>query len=211
MRPILILAAIAGGVAGTLTFMLTGAGLVSAPSPGSIIAYFFLTPKGGYLPMFAGVLVAAVVSFLVAAVLLKTGKQKDEDLESASSRMKDMKSQGTLPNAGITANQREADRAADMASSTVKTDVKKIVFSCDAGMGSSAMGASILRKKMKAEGIDVTVTNTAISDIPPDADVVITQQVLTDRARSVAPNAEHISIDNFLKSPEYDALVERLK
>ncbi|ETT29986.1 phosphotransferase system mannitol-specific iibc component [Paenibacillus sp. FSL R5-192] len=211
MRPILILAAIAGGVAGTLTFMLTGAGLVSAPSPGSIIAYFFLTPKGGYLPMFAGVLVAAVVSFLVAAVLLKTGKQKDEDLESASSRMKDMKSQGTVPNAGITANQREADRAADMASSTVKTDVKKIVFSCDAGMGSSAMGASILRKKMKAEGIDVTVTNTAISDIPPDADVVITQQVLTDRARSVAPNAEHISIDNFLKSPEYDALVERLK
>ncbi|OMF64019.1 PTS mannitol transporter subunit IICB [Paenibacillus sp. FSL R5-0766] len=209
MRPILILAAIAGGVAGTLTFMLTGAGLVSAPSPGSIIAYFLLTPKGGYLPMLAGVLVAAVVSFLVAAVLLKTGKQKDEDLESASSRMKDMKSQGTVPNAGITANQREA--AADMASSTVKTDVKKIVFSCDAGMGSSAMGASILRKKMKAEGIDVTVTNTAISDIPSDADVVITQQVLTDRARSVAPNAEHISIDNFLKSPEYDALVERLK
>lgn len=211
MRPILILAAIAGGVAGTLTFMLTGAGLVSAPSPGSIIAYFLLTPKGGYLPMLAGVLVAAVVSFLVAAVLLKTGKQKDEDLESASSRMKDMKSQGTVPNAGITANRREADRAADMASSPVKTDVKKIVFSCDAGMGSSAMGASILRKKMKAEGIDVTVTNTAISDIPPDADVVITQQILTDRARSVAPNAEHISIDNFLKSPEYDALVERLK
>ncbi|MGN7413872.1 PTS mannitol transporter subunit IICB [Paenibacillus sp. SAF-068] len=212
MRPILILAAIAGGVAGTLTFMLTGAGLVSAPSPGSIIAYFLLTPKGGYLPMLAGVLVAAVVSFLVAAVLLKTGKQKDEDLESASSRMKDMKSQGTVPNAGITANNhREADRAGDIASSTLKTDVKKIVFSCDAGMGSSAMGASILRKKMKAEGIDVTVTNTAISDIPPDADVVITQQILTDRARSVAPNAEHISIDNFLKSPEYDALVERLK
>ncbi|WP_339236896.1 PTS mannitol transporter subunit IICB [Paenibacillus sp. FSL R5-0517] len=212
MRPILILAAIAGGVAGTLTFMLTGAGLVSAPSPGSIIAYFLLTPKGGYLPMLAGVLVAAVVSFLIAAVLLKTGKQKDEDLESASSRMKDMKSQGTVPNAGITANNhREADRASDKASSTVKTDVKKIVFSCDAGMGSSAMGASILRKKMKAEGIDVTVTNTAISDIPPDADVVITQQILTDRARSVAPNAEHISIDNFLKSPEYDALVERLK
>ncbi|WP_433746311.1 PTS mannitol transporter subunit IICB [Paenibacillus amylolyticus] len=211
MRPILILAAIAGGVAGTLTFMLTGAGLVSAPSPGSIIAYFLLTPKGGYLPMLAGVLVAAVVSFLVAAVLLKTGKHKDEDLESASSRMKDMKSQGTVPNAGITANQREADGASYMASSTVKTDVKKIVFSCDAGMGSSAMGASILRKKMKAEGIDVTVTNTAISDIPPDADVVITQQILTDRARSVAPNAEHISIDNFLKSPEYDALVERLK
>ncbi|MEK4437675.1 PTS mannitol transporter subunit IICB [Paenibacillus sp. FSL K6-2862] len=213
MRPILILAAIAGGVAGTATFMLTGAGLVSAPSPGSIIAYSLLTPKGGYLPMLAGVAVAAIVSFLVAALLLKTGKQKEEDLESAANRMKDMKSQGNTANAAVTADNREADRAADLASSTVKakTDVKKIVFSCDAGMGSSAMGASILRKKMKAEGIDVAVTNTAISDIPQDADVVITQKTLTDRARSVAPNAEHISIDNFLKSPEYDALVERLK
>ncbi|MCM3170660.1 PTS mannitol transporter subunit IICB [Paenibacillus sp. MER 99-2] len=211
MRPILILAAIGGGVAGTLTFMLTGAGLVSAPSPGSILAYFALTPKGGYLPMLAGVLVAAVVSFLIAAVLLKTGKQKDEDLEAASSRMKDMKSQGTTPNAAITANGGEENKVADRTASTVKTDVRKIVFSCDAGMGSSAMGASILRKKMKAEGIDVAVTNTAISEIPQDADVVITQKTLTDRARSVAPNAEHISIDNFLKSPEYDALVERLK
>lgn len=213
MRPILILAAIAGGVAGTATFMLTGAGLVSAPSPGSIIAYSLLTPKGGYLAMLAGVAVAAIVSFLVAALLLKTGKQKEEDLESAANRMKDMKSQGNTANAAITADNREADRAVDLASSTVKakTDVKKIVFSCDAGMGSSAMGASILRKKMKAEGIDVAVTNTAISDIPQDADVVITQKTLTDRARSVAPNAEHISIDNFLKSPEYDTLVERLK
>lgn len=209
MRPILILVAIAGGVAGTLTFMLTGAGLVSAPSPGSIIAYFLLTPKGGYIPMLAGVIVATLVSFLIAsAILLKTGKQKDEDLDAASSRMKDMKSQGNTANAAITSGNREADTAA---ASTVKTDVSKIVFSCDAGMGSSAMGASILRKKMKAEGIDVTVINTAISEIPQDADVVITQKTLTDRARTVAPNAEHISIDNFLKSPEYDALVERLK
>lgn len=207
MRPILILAAIAGGIAGTLTFVLTGAGLVSAPSPGSIIAYFLLTPKGGYIPMLAGVIVAAVVSFLIASLLLKTGKQKDEDedLESAYSRMKDMKRQGNTANAAITADVGTA------AATKAKADVKKIVFSCDAGMGSSAMGASILRKKMKADGIDVAVTNTAISEIPQDADVVITQKTLTDRARTVAPNAEHISIDNFLKSPEYDALVERLK
>ncbi|MFE6078362.1 PTS mannitol transporter subunit IICB [Paenibacillus sp. NPDC057886] len=212
MRPILILAAMAGGVAGTLTFMLTGAGLVSAPSPGSIIAYSLLTPKGGYLGMFAGVAVAAIISFLVASVLLKTGKQKDdEDLDSASNRMKDMKNQGKTGNLTVDKDNREADRAADIASSAVKTDINKIVFSCDAGMGSSAMGASILRKKMKAAGVDVAVTNTAISEIPQDADIVITQKTLTDRAKSVAPNAEHISIDNFLKSPEYEALVERLK
>jgi PTS system mannitol-specific IIC component len=91
-----------------------------------------------------------------------------------------------------------------------KTDVHKIVFSCDAGMGSSAMGASILRKKMKDAGVDVTVINTAISEIPQDADIVVTHKALTDRARIQAPKAEHISIDNFMKSPEYDDLVERL-
>ncbi|KAF4325850.1 hypothetical protein G195_000586 [Phytophthora kernoviae 00238/432] len=136
-----------------------------------------------------GVAVAAIISFLVASVLLKTGKQKDdEDLDTASSRMKDMKNQGKTGNLTVDKDNREADR-----------------------MGSSAMGASILRKKMKAAGVDVAVTNTAISEIPQDADIVITQKTLTDRAKSVAPNAEHISIDNFLKSPEYEALVERLK
>ncbi|MFB5268079.1 PTS mannitol transporter subunit IICB [Paenibacillus enshidis] len=211
MRPILILAAMAGGVAGTFTFMITGAGLVAAPSPGSIFAYFLMTPKGGYLPMLAGVVVAAVVSFVIAAILLKTGKQTDDNLEDASERMKDMKNQGKTGNAAVAADNREADRAAAIASSNVKTNVNKIVFSCDAGMGSSAMGASILRKKMKEAGVDVVVTNTAISEIPQDADIVITQKTLTDRAKTVAPKAEHISIDNFLKSPEYEELVERLK
>ncbi|MFB5762212.1 PTS mannitol transporter subunit IICB [Paenibacillus medicaginis] len=211
MRPILILAAMAGGVAGTFTFMITGAGLVAAPSPGSIFAYFLMTPKGGYLPMLAGVVVAAVVSFVIAAILLKTGKQTDESLEDAADRMKEMKNQGKTGNAAVAADNREADRAAAVASSNVKTDVNKIVFSCDAGMGSSAMGASILRKKMKEAGVDVVVTNTAISEIPQDADIVITQKTLTDRAKTVAPKAEHISIDNFLKSPEYEELVERLK
>ena len=67
--------------------------------------------------MLAGVIVAAVVSFLIASLLLKTGKQKEEDLEAASSRMKDMKSQGNTANAAITADNREADRAADIATS----------------------------------------------------------------------------------------------
>lgn len=132
--------------------------------------------------------------------------------------MKDMKTQtqskAAGENATVTEDNREADRAAGIVEVQTlkdKSDVNKIVFSCDAGMGSSAMGASILRKKMKQAGVDVTVTNTAISEIPQDADIVITQKTLTDRAKTVAPNAEHISIDNFLKSPAYEALVERLK
>ncbi|MFD3257058.1 PTS mannitol transporter subunit IICB [Paenibacillus lentus] len=202
MNPRLILAVIGGGMAGTFTFSLLGAGLVGAPSPGSILAYLPLTPKGGYIAMFSGVIVAALVSFLIASLLLKTSKSNaEDDLEVATTKMKEMK-----------ASSKGSAVPAASAEQTVKSkeDVNKIVFSCDAGMGSSAMGASILRKKINAAGVPVTVINTAINDIPDDADIVITHKTLTDRARMKNPNAEHISIDNFLKSPEYDVLVERL-
>lgn len=78
MKPKLILAAIAGSAAGILTFLITGAGLVASPSPGSIIAYMAMTPRGMHLAVLAGVAVATIVSFLVAALLLRTGKRDEE-------------------------------------------------------------------------------------------------------------------------------------
>lgn len=209
MKPALILAAMAGGISGVFTFQIFGAGLVAAPSPGSIIAYFTMTPKGGHLAMLAGVAVATIVSFLVASVILKTGKQSNEEesLEDATAKMKTMKAEakGTAASAATIEEVETADVV------KAKDEVRKIVFSCDAGMGSSAMGASVLRKKITSANIPVTVINTAISDIPDDADIVVTHRSLTSRAKQKAPFAEHISIENFMKSPAYDALVERLK
>ncbi|WP_438495918.1 PTS mannitol transporter subunit IICB [Paenibacillus sp. IHBB 3054] len=209
MNPRLILAVIGGGVSGTFTMQLLGAGLVASPSPGSIFAYFAMTPKGGYVPMLAGVIVATAVSFVLATLLLKTVKKNNEeemDLEEAAAKVKDMKSAGT-------AAQTAAAAATVTTAANVrgKADVNKIVFACDAGMGSSAMGASVLRKKLQAAGVNITVVNSAVSEIPADADIVVTQKTLTDRAIASNPKAEHISIDNFLKSPKYDELVERLK
>ncbi|OXM17058.1 PTS mannitol transporter subunit IICB [Paenibacillus herberti] len=214
MNPRLLLAVIAGGVSGTFTFSMLGAGLTGPASPGSILAYIAMAPRGGLLPVLIGVAVSAAVSFVIAALLLKTSKQTDdsEELDEATRRLKEMKAAGTATAAGTagvaTANPGTA--SADASIHKPKEAIHKIVFSCDAGMGSSAMGASILRKKVKASGSNVEVTNTAISDIPADADIVITHHTLTDRARGVAPGAEHISIDNFLKSPEYDKLIDRL-
>lgn len=94
---------------------------------------------------------------------------------------------------------------------TMPTNVSKIIFACDAGMGSSAMGASLLRKKVKEAGLNIDVTNTAISNIPSDAQIVITQEELTPRAQNKVPNAFHVSVDNFLSSPEYDSLLARLQ
>ncbi|MFI6922696.1 mannitol-specific PTS transporter subunit IIC [Nonomuraea spiralis] len=82
MKPRLILSVIAGGAAGVFTFMITGAGLVATPSPGSIFAYLAVTPRGGWLGSIAGIAVAAAVSFAVAAVLLGFGRgEKEEEPE----------------------------------------------------------------------------------------------------------------------------------
>ncbi len=198
MRPVLILSVILGGMAGVFTFGLFGAGLVSAASPGSIFALMAVAPKGGHLQVLAGVAAATIVSFLVSALFLRNYKADDEALEKAREASKSMKS---------------TNSATAGAGTTVRVNgkVEKIVFACDAGMGSSAMGATSFRKKVKAAGLPINVTNTAIENIPGDADIVVTQQNLTDRAKAKAPNAHHVSIDNFINNPVYDDLIEELK
>jgi len=209
MRPILILAAIAGGVSGVFTFTVFHAGLVAVPSPGSIFALLAMTPKGNYFGVLAGVLVAAAVSFLVASIFLKMVKQNEEkeDLVKAAEKMEQLK--GKKSQAAAALQQKETALAA--AVQAVPNRVKKIVFACDAGMGSSAMGASILRNKVQKAGLDIEVTNTAINQLPADADIVVTHQNLTDRAKAKLPNAYHVSVENFLNSPKYDELIEQLR
>lgn len=200
MKPALILAAMAGGISGVFTFNIFNAGLVAAPSPGSIFALLAMTPKGNYVGVLAGVLVATAVSFAVAALILKTSKATDEDLSSAAAKMEEMKGKKSSVSSVLTSQD-----------SINPNNVNKIVFACDAGMGSSAMGASILRNKTQKAGLDVTVINTAINNLPADADVVITHNDLTDRAKAKLPNATHISVENFLNSPRYDELINNLK
>ncbi|SFC81969.1 PTS system D-mannitol-specific IIA component, Fru family /PTS system D-mannitol-specific IIB component, Fru family /PTS system D-mannitol-specific IIC component, Fru family [Bacillus sp. OV322] len=202
MRPLLFLAVILGGMSGVFTLLLLGGGLFAPSSPGSIIAITAVTPHhaSSYIANFAGILVAAAVSFIVSTFVLKTGKQSDEDIEEATRKMQEMKGKKSSVS-GILAS----------GTKDIPKDVNKIVFACDAGMGSSAMGASLLRKKVKEAGLKVSVTNTAISNLPEDAQIVITQEELTPRAENKVPGAYHISVENFLSSPEYDKLINELK
>ncbi|MGD6877692.1 PTS mannitol transporter subunit IICBA [Bacillus infantis] len=203
MRPLLFIAVILGGMSGVFTLVLLGGGLFAPASPGSILAITAVTPHhaSAYIANFAAVLVAGAVSFIASAFILKTGKQSDENIEAAAQKMQEMKGKKSSVASAFTATEGK-----------LPEDVSKIVFACDAGMGSSAMGASLLRKKVKAAGLnDVNVTNTAISNIPADAQVVITQEELTPRAKNKIPEAYHVSVDNFLSSPEYDNLISKLK
>ena len=202
MNPRLILAVILGGMTGVFTLTIFNGGLVSPASPGSILAVLAMTPKGAYFANIAAIVAAMAVSFVVAAVLLKTSKVKEEDdIEAATRRMQDMKAQskgGATPLAA-------GDVANDL------SHVRKIIVACDAGMGSSAMGAGVLRKKVQDAGLsNISVTNCAINNLPPDVDLVITHRDLTERAMRQVPQAQHISLTNFLDSGLYTSLTERL-
>ncbi|AKL85520.1 MtlA [Bacillus atrophaeus UCMB-5137] len=212
MKPMLILAAIAGGASGLLTFSIFNAGLVAASSPGSIFAILAMTPRGNYLGVIAGVIVATAVSFVVSAIILKSSKAGEEDLTAAAEKMQAMKGKNSQAAAALTETEKEAEAAeAEETAEVTHENVNKIIFACDAGMGSSAMGASILRNKVKKAELDISVTNTAINNLPSDADIVITHKDLTERAKAKLPNVTHISVDNFLNSPKYDELIEKLK
>src|SRR5918999_4840086 len=214
MRPLLAVAAIAGGASGLFVATIFNAGLVSTPAPGSIFAYIAMTPRGGFIGVLSAVLVATVVSFLVASVIIRATAGADEEDEQslgmAARQMEAMKGKkssvaGTLTRDGKDGAAKEPDESFDY------SRVSKIIFACDAGMGSSAMGASLLRNKAKEAGLsDIEVKNTAVNQIPDDADVVITHKDLTDRARQKMPGAQHISVDNFLGSPKYDELIDEI-
>ncbi|WP_214306909.1 PTS mannitol transporter subunit IICB [Staphylococcus pseudoxylosus] len=240
MRPLLFIAVILGGMTGVATYSLLDFGFKSPASPGSFIVYMLNAPKGEFLHMVIGVLLAAIVSFIVAAIILKFTKEPEEDLEAATEKMEASKGKkssvssklkgnedsnttsttgaatATTSNSDSTDTQSEEDLLDNYDTENVDahdySKVNHVIFACDAGMGSSAMGASMLRNKFKKADIqDVDVTNTAINQLPSDAQLVITQKKLTDRAIKQVPNAIHISVDNFLNSPRYDELLENLK
>lgn len=196
MKPKLIIAVIAGGMAGVAFNMVTGNALVGPPSPGSVFALVLMSTNGmGILLTLGSIAVATVTSFVVAALLLRNDTSENDDLEAAS--------------AVVDANKAESKGTASTEGVTSKA-VKSIVVACDAGMGSSVMGATVLRGKIEAAGLAIEVTNSAINDLS-DADIVITQQELTARAQAKMPDARHLSIGNFMDAKFYDELVDSLK
>ncbi|HHQ4443148.1 PTS mannitol transporter subunit IICBA [Aeromonas veronii] len=200
MNPRLILAVIAGGMTGVFTLTLFNAGLVSPASPGSIFAVLLMTPKASLIGVALSIISATLVSFLVAAVFVRAQQPEADEADAlgeATRKMKAMK--GGKP-----------ETAAAKKPGGELMAVRNIVVACDAGMGSSAMGAGMLRKRVQAAGLDISVTNRAIDQLDDQVDWVITHKDLTERARRHAPNAHHISLTNFLDNGLYQELVQSL-
>lgn len=198
MNPLLLLSTLAGGAAGIFVFNLFDVGLTAAASPGSIIAILLMAERNSYIGILLGVAVSAIVAFVVALPIIKL-MSKDVSLEEAQAQKDAMKSQakGTAPQAAAPAGD---------------VKINKIAFCCDAGMGSSAMGASVLRKKMeKANITGIEVIHTSVSSIPGDVQIVVTHENLQERARNSNPSARLVLITNFMNAPQYDELIDSLK
>ncbi|MBX8689428.1 PTS mannitol transporter subunit IICBA [Mycobacterium sp. 20091114027_K0903767] len=199
MKPKLIAATILGGMTGVFINVLFGSGLRAPAAPGSIIAIYAQTASGSFLGVTLAVLGATAVSFAVASLLLKTDRADAEpDLAAATAEMEALKG-----------------KKSSVASALVgapRGPVSSIVFACDAGMGSSAMGASVLRKKIRSAGFgDIAVTNQSIANLTDTYDLVVTHRDLTDRARLKTASAVHVSVEDFMSSPRYDEIVDMLR
>ena len=201
MKPITILAMIGGAACGIMTFQFFDAGLVAGPSPGSIFAYLALTPKGNFVGVIAGVAVASLVSFLITSAILKLSNQEDGDTLAASAAQ----------SAQMKADGMDFLQKAVGGSFAAGTKYSFIAFACDAGMGSSAMGASTMRRALSKAGVDIHVEHFAIEKIPSEADVVIVHENLAERVRMSVQDKRIITIHNYLDDPAIRALREEIE
>lgn len=196
MNPLVIIAPIVGNMVAIFWFNLTGCGLVGPASPESLIAYLMMTPGTDIWKVLVGVAIATGISFAIASPIVKIagGKTSLEDAQAEMAAMKaESKGEAAVPVAIKDAS-----------------EVKKIIFACDAGMGSSAMGATKFRNRLKMVCPQIHVSNTSVDNIPADCDIAVVQMTLADRARKSAPQAQLVTIGNFLADPALDELYEQL-
>ena len=192
MNPAVIIAPIVGNIAAIFWFSLTGCGLVAPASPGSIVAFMSMSAPGTQIMTLIGVAIAAAISFLIAAPIVRRADVKD--LSAAQAEVSGMK----------------AAAAGTAAAAVTSGFGDKIIFACDAGMGSSAMGATRFRNRIKLDRPDCIVEHSSVDEVPADANIVVVQRNLAARAQACTPNAQFVIIDNFLSDPNLDNLYNSL-
>lgn len=203
IKPITILGPMLGNMAALLVAQLFGGGTVGAVSPGSFLALLMMTPRGTFVVNIACYIIATAVSFAVTAFFLKMDKTSEEAPEielAAETSSTDINSatQAVVAETPIKATKK----------------IEKVIIACDAGMGSSAMGASMLRNKAKKAMLsDVTVQNVSVDNIPDEVDLIITSENLVERVKSLYPNKEVpiLTIKNFLDNGEYERFIQFIK
>lgn len=211
MKPQMILASICGAVCSNFVFSAFDVGLVATASPGSFFSILAVAPRTDWIPILLGIFLATGVSFAVGSLILKISPDEEGDAYQEAIQEKDkMKAEGKASASVSAENVFLPGRIADF----TNVDVTKMCFACDAGMGSSVMGANILQKKVKNAGLDIEVIHESISHLPTDVQVIVTHESLVERAHNERPNIIIVALpaaDNFVNSPRYNEIVEALQ
>ncbi|AEE92231.1 PTS system mannitol-specific EIICB component [Includes: Mannitol permease IIC component; Mannitol-specific phosphotransferase enzyme IIB component] [Tepidanaerobacter acetatoxydans Re1] len=202
MNPVLVIPLIFGGMTGTFLFSMFKVGLVGVASPGSILSISMMAAPGDHLKIILSIFASAAITFAIAAPLVRRAENDDKELKNAAAEMESLKGKKSRVSSIFN---NDKGHAFDF------SKVRNIAYVCDAGLGSSAMGASILQKKITKAGItDVKVFHAAVSDLPKQCEVVITHKSLLDRVVEKQQNAYHVGIVDYLNAPEYDDLINKL-
>lgn len=207
-KPITILGPMLGNIAALAVAQLFGGGTVGAVSPGSFLALVMMSPKGSMIVNIACYIIATVISFVVVGFLLKMDRSQQETSEE------EFLAETASANGVIAANPEPITQKVQASAPTKK--IEKVIIACDAGMGSSAMGASMLRNKAKKAMLnDISVTNVSVDHIPKqsEVDMIITSENLVERVKSLYPDYDVpiLTIKNFLNNDEYDYFINFIK
>lgn len=186
---------IAGGIAGNIIFYFGGGELQGPVSPGSLILILFMAGKSAFFPVLSGVTVSALVSFAGGMVLLRrTPRYTQEPEKINSGRHESIK-------------EKESDEGV--------MKISSIAVVCDGGVGTSAMGASILRRKLAEENLlDITVNASAADRIPADVDLIVCQKDFKVHApelfNAIHDDVKISTVETLLRTDAYKELVEEL-
>lgn len=195
----LLPAVILGGLAGNISFHISKAAVKGMVSPGSIFSILIMADSGCRWKILAGILLSAIVSFLTGILILKktsvyAKKYSFQKIPSSSQKETDADPEGAL--------QQEPVQEENM-----RHSVKKIAFVCDGGIGSSVMGAALLRRKLQALGkTEINVEAYAVDLVPTDIDIIICQKDFYSIHGSLLANRQVHLVDSLLQTEDCMAL-----
>ncbi len=226
MRPQLLLPLIAGNMAGIYVFQYLDAGLVSIPSPSSLLLIVGLSPPDDVLYVLLGITVSTVVSLSISLLVIKAipeipekaVENREHDVVQRLVHVQQWKEikhilrpvSKMIPNKAATV---EVKTGHSTPAAAANEDSITVCFACDAGLGSSAMGAAVLRKKLRSTelGEAVTVVYSSLDHIPDNAKIIVTHHYLLKRAMKSAPGRDYVSFEDYTDPAAHEMILNKLR
>ncbi|OKL35527.1 PTS transporter subunit EIIC [Domibacillus mangrovi] len=209
MNPLLIIPLILGGMTGVFTFQLFDVGLVAIPSPGSIFLFVGLAPKEDVLFIILSILLSTITTFFCSMLLLKRVPESFP-LQENSEDIKFQRVEKDEKQIKKEAMDKERGKIENVSTFSNIDKIENIFFICEAGMGSSAMGAAMLKKKLERANLTIEVGNASISEIPEYADLIICHQKFFSVVQQTVPHKVCYPLRSFTDMKGYDELVENI-